>query len=258
MKTITPWLALSFALLCAAGVRAADTNNATIIRGYTDIVAPADQQAYETGVKNFNQCLHQHGFKYTWTAWTHETGDTYSYSYTSEPLSWDSFDAMSPASKACDQAFRESVNPHLKSEASAFVEVMPELSHMPKGMGMTAPFIEVTYFKLKPGHEASEAFAAAAKKIAAAAEKSNWSIDYIMGAVREGGEDAPDFMLISSAKSWGDLGRDPDPTVWKMVENVYGKESGQAIRKSVNDAIQSVSSHVDSYNADLTYTSSGK
>jgi hypothetical protein len=258
MNGITPWLALSFTLLCATGVRAADTNSVTIVRDYTDIVAPADQQAYEAGVKSFNQCLHQHSFKYTWTAWTHETGNTYSYSYTSDPLSWESFDAMSVAGKACDQSLRAAVNPHLKSETSAFVEMMPELSHMPKGMGLTSALIEVTYFKLKPGHDASEAFAAAAKKIAAAAEKSNWPIIYMFGRMREGGEDAPDFILVSPAKSWADLGNDPDPTLWKMVENVYGKESGQAIRKSVNDAIQSVSSHVDSYNADLTYTSAGK
>ncbi|GLQ46044.1 hypothetical protein GCM10007862_10950 [Dyella lipolytica] len=258
MNSITPWLALSFTLLCAAGVQAADTNNATIVRVYTDIVAPADQQAYETGVKSFNQCLHQHGFKYTWTAWTHETGDTYAYSYTSDPLSWESFDAMNVAGKVCDQSLRAAVNPHLKSETSAFVEMMSELSHMPKGMGLSSALIEVTFFKLKPGHEATEAFAAAAKKIAAAAEKSNWTINYMIGKVREGDENSPDFILISPAKSWADLGKDPDPTVWKMVENVYGKESGQAIRKSVNDAMQSVSSHVDSYNADLTYTSPGK
>jgi hypothetical protein len=43
-----------------------------------------------------------------------------------------------------------------------------------------------------------------------------------------------------------------------MVENVYGKESGQALRKSVNDVIQSMSAHVDSYSADLTYTAGSK
>jgi hypothetical protein len=257
MNSITPWIVLSFTLLGAAGVQAADTTGGTIVRDYTDIVAPADQQAYETGVKNFNQCLHQHGFKYTWTAWIHETGNTYAYSYTSDPLAWESFDAMTTAGKACDQSLRTAVNPHLKSETSAFFEVMPESSHMPKNMGMAAPLIEVTYFKLKPGHEAAEAFEAATKKIAAAAEKSNWSINYTFARVREGDEDSPDYVLVSPAKSWAELGKEPEPSVWKMVENVYGKESAQAIRKSVNEALQHVSSHVDSYSADLTYTSTG-
>jgi len=258
MNSTTPWLVLSFALLCATGVQAADTNTSTIVRDNTDIVAPADQQAYEAGVKNFNQCLHQHGFKYTWTAWVHETGDTYSYSYTSDPLPWESFDAMGAAGKACDQSLRAAVNPHLKSETSTFIEMMPDLSHMPNGMMPTSPLIEVTLFRLKPGHESAEAFTAAAKKIAAAAAKSNWTVNYMIGKVREGGDGAPDFILVAPAKSWADLGKDPDPDVWKMVENVYGKESGQAIRKSINDALQNVSQHVDSYSADLTYTSAGK
>ncbi|GLQ91108.1 hypothetical protein [Dyella acidisoli] len=258
MKPITPWLAFSFTLLCATGVQAADTTGPSVIRDYTDIVAPADQQAYETGVKNFNECLHQHGFKYTWKAWIHETGNTYAYSYVSDPLSWESFDAMSVAGKACDQALRTAVNPHLKSETSTFLEVMPELSHMPKGKAPTSAFIEVTYFKLKPGHEASEAFIAGAKKIAAAAEKSNWVVNYMIGAVREGDEGAPDFILVIPAKSWADIGKEPDPSVWKMIENVYGKEAGQAIRKSINDVLQNVSAHVDSYSADLTYTATDK
>jgi hypothetical protein len=259
MKRITLWLAFSFAVLGVTGTKAADTTNSgTIVRDYTDIVSPADQQAYESGVKSFNQCLHQHGFQYTWTAWIHETGDTYSYSYTSDPITWGSFDAMSTAGKACDSVIRSSINPHLKSETSAFIEMMPELSHMPKGIAPTSAFIEVTYFKLKPGHEASDAFVAAAKKVAAAAAKSNWSVNYMFGRVREGDQDSPDFILVVPAESWADVGKDPDPNVWKMVEGVYGKEGGQAIRKSINDATQDVSSHVDSRSADLTYTSSGK
>ena len=185
MNTITPCVALSFVWLCTAGVRAADTSSSTIVRDYTDVVAPADQQAY--------------------------------------------------------------------SETSAFFEIMPAMSHMPKKMPPTSAFIEVTYFKLKPGHEAMDAFMAAAKKIAAAAEKSNWTVNYMIGQVREADEGAPDFILVIPANSWAEVGKDPDPSVWKMVENVYGKEIGQAIRKSVNDAMQNQSTHVDSYSAELTY-----
>lgn len=43
-----------------------------------------------------------------------------------------------------------------------------------------------------------------------------------------------------------------------MVENAYGNEDTAALCKSLNDAVQDVSSHVDSYSADLTYQPSGK
>jgi hypothetical protein len=256
MKKISPWLTVTIAtgLLCTVGAHAQDMGKASVIRDYTDIVAPADQQAYEAGIKSYNQCLAQHGFKYGWVAWTHETGDTYAYSYTTDPLPWEAFDTMHSAGKACDQTLRSNVNPHLKSETSAFYEAMPEISHMGKGEGMTSPLIQVTLFKLKQGHEASEAFIAAAKKIADAANKSNWPFHYRFGRIKLGAEGAPDFILVSPAKSWADLGEGENPTLWKMVESVYGKDDAQALRKSINEAIAEASSHADSYNADLTYT----
>lgn len=255
MKHVTAWLAL--ALLSGAAVQAAEKPATTVVRDYTDIVAPADQQAYETGMRNFNQCLHQHGFKYTWTAWVHETGDTYSYSYTSDPVPWSSFDAMDAANKACEASIRSSVNPHLKSETSAFMQPMAELSHLPAAKDPAPKLIEVTLFTLKPGHDASEAFLANAKKIAAAAAKSNWPYYYQIARIIDAGDGAPDFILVSQSKSWAELGADPNPDVWKMVEGVYGKADAAAIRKAIGESIKDESSHVDSYNAELTYTASG-
>ncbi|MHA6204765.1 hypothetical protein ACXU4B_10100 [Dyella soli] len=258
MKSMTPWLVLALATACAAGTHAAEAAKATVIRDYTDTVAPADQLAYEAGIKRFNECLSQHGFKYTWTAWTHETGDTYTYSYTTDPLPWSGFDAMQAAGKACDGALRSEVNPHLKSEFSAFMETQPDMSHMAKGMGISAPYIEVIYFKLKFGHENREAFTTVVKKIAAAAEKSKWPYYFATASVRGGGGDAPDYVVVLPSKSWADLGMDDNPPLWTMVENAYGKEEAQAMRKSLNDAVQSQASHVDSYNAELSYKASGK
>ncbi|OOG56842.1 hypothetical protein [Rhodanobacter sp. C03] len=258
MKSMKPWMASMAALLCIAGVHAAEMGKTHVIRDYTDTVAPADQQAYEAGVKSYNQCLGQHGFKYAWVALLHETGDTYRYSYISDPSTWETFDAMHTAGKACDQTWRTEVNPHLKSETSAFLEPMPELTYMPGGMPKTSALTEVTYFKLKPGHDASEAFTSVARKIAAAAEKSKWSEHFMIAKVKDGDQGAPDFMVVSFSRSWADFGEDANPTLWKMVENTYGKEDAAALRKSLNDAIQDVSSHVDSYSADLTYQPSGK
>ncbi|GAB3790938.1 hypothetical protein [Dyella agri] len=255
MKSSTVWLALAFALTCN-GAQAAD--DVRVARDFTDMVAPADQQAYEAGTRHFNQCLHQHGFKYNWTAWAHETGDTYSYSYVSDPMPWASFDAMDAAVKACLGVIHSDVNPHLKSEISAFMQAMPELSHLPKDKGPPPPLIEVRYFMLKPGHQAVETFMAAAKKIAAAAAKSNWPHYYQFARMIDAGDDAPDFILVIPDKSWADVGTEPDPDVWKMVENVYGKSDAAAIRQSINDAVAKESSHVDSYNAELSYIASGK
>jgi hypothetical protein len=256
MKHATAWLLSAITLLCTTGVQAAAKDKANMVRDYTDTVAPADQQAYEAGIKSYNQCLGEHGFKYTWTSWAHETGDVYSYSYVSDPLTWASFDAMRDAGKACDPIFRAQVNPHLRGESSVFMRGDPELSNMATDMRTPPSLIEVTFFKLKPGQH--QAFVDAVKKIYVAAGKSKWASRSMLNEVVDGGENAPDFLLVSPGSNWADLGKEADPNVWKMVEGVYGKADADALRKTIRDSIQDSSAHVDSYNAGLSYKAASK
>ena len=256
MKILTLCAASALALSAYTGAFAADTSKANVYRVFNDTVTPAEQDAYEAGVKAYNQCLHDHGFKYTWGAWNHETGNTYTYSYVAGPYAWADFDAMRTAGKACDATWRKQANPHLKSEGSAFMVSKPDMSHMPKDSDKAPPpaMLGVVVFHVKNGHEAHEAFSNAVKKIAAGAEKSNWSGHFETAEVSYGGDGAPDYIVLLPNKNWADVGMEADPSLWKMMENVYGKTEAASIRKSLNDSIKKSSSHIDSYNADLTYT----
>ncbi|MDE2148929.1 MAG: hypothetical protein KGJ55_03640 [Gammaproteobacteria bacterium] len=253
MKRTALRLAPLAAFFCLTGTQAA-TDKANVSRVYDDIVAPADQQAYEAGVKTFNQCLHEHGFKFTWTAWNHETGDTYEYSYVSDGLTWADFDTMHATIGPCAPVWQSAVNPHLKGEGSSFAESMPKLSHMPKGSEPNPKLMAVTLFTLKQGHVADEAFNHAVEALTAAANKSNWPGHYEFVKVRYGGADAPDYILLSDlSKNWADFGTEINPPFWKMVEGIYGKAKTAELRKTLGDTIMRESQHVDSYNADLTY-----
>jgi hypothetical protein len=259
MKCISLCVAALLALAGVASVQAAGTAQPNIMRVYTDSVAPADQLAYEAGVKSFNKCLAEHGSKVTWTAWSHETGDTYQYSYVSEPVTWADFDGMHVQDQPCTAVWQSAANPHMKSETSAFMEVKPEISYTGKDdMGATNRLMGVTLLKLKRGHEAHEDFMAVAKKIAAAAAKTNWSNHYTFVEVMAADRGAPDFIVTGTAKNWADYGKDPDQPMWKMVEGAYGKADAAAMRKSLTGAIEESWSHVDSRNNDLTYTPAGK
>lgn len=236
---------------------AADANKATVYRDYTDTITPASQDAYEAGVKAWNQCLHEHGSKYAWAAWNHETGNVYSYSYVTGPHTWADFDAMKEVGKACDATWRKMANPHLKGETSAFLVLQPDLSHGPAPAGGPQPaFIDVTYVTLKNGHQAHVTFTDVAKKIAAAAAKTNWDGHYSLLQVRGGDDGAPDYIVVSPDKSWAEVGADANPPLWKMVEGAYGKSEADSMRKALNDATEKFSTHIDSFNADLSYTAS--
>ena len=255
MKILASCLVSALALSAVTSTQAAEANNAVANRVFTDTVAPADQQAYEAGVKAFNRCLREHGSKYSWAAWVHETGDVYSYSYVVGPYAWADFDAMREVGKACDATWRTQGNPHLKGEMSAFMVDQPDMSHMPEDWAKQEPpaLISVTYFTLKHGHEANEAFTSAAKKFAAAADKAKWPYYYRVAQVLGAGDGAPDYAIVSPNKSWAEYGMEANPSFWKMIEGVYGKAEADALRKSVNDATDKISEHVDSYSADLSY-----
>ncbi|MGH8213706.1 MAG: hypothetical protein ACREPP_10820 [Rhodanobacteraceae bacterium] len=256
MKTLTACVVTTLSLAAATSTWAADANQMVVSRNYNDTVAPVDQQAYEAGVKAFNECLHKHGSKYTWTALSHETGNVYKYSYVIGPYTWADFDAMGATDKDCDATWRSQGNPHLKDETSSFLVDQPDMSHMPTGWNKQPqpPLMSVTYFTLNPGHEANVAFTTAVKQIAAAAMKAKWPYYYRTLKVEGGDEGSPDYILVFPQKSWADYGMEADPSVWKMLEGVYGKSDADALRKSINDAIKTSSEHIDSYNADLSYT----
>ena len=255
MKILTVCVVAALAVSAVAGAYAADANKAVVNRDWTDSVAPAHQDAYEAGQKAFNQCLREHGVKYNMLAYTHETGNTYKYSYVTGPYTWADFDAADAAIKPCIATWRAQGNPHLDSETGAFMVDQPDMSHLPAGWATQPPppILHVIYFTLKPGHDADMAFTDAVKKIAAAAAKTKWPYYFRMLQMRGGDEGSPDYLLVIANKSWAEAGAQPNPSVWKMVENAYGKADADAMRKSLNDATARSSDHFDRYNADLSY-----
>jgi hypothetical protein len=217
-------------------------------------VAPAQQAAYEAGVKNFNQCLSQHGFKFAVPALEHVTGNTYVYSYVVMLPNWAGLDTNHAMSTVCDSAFTSDVNPYLLSETAAVTTVMPGFSHYPNDMAPMTALTEVISFTLKPGMAAYNAFTNGVKAIYTAEAKSNWPYYSELDEMNYAGPGAPDFQLIIPAKSWAEIGTPESPSVWKMLANVYGQRKADAIHKSIGDAIASSESHVDRYDPSLSYT----
>ncbi|MGH9434448.1 MAG: hypothetical protein ACRD06_00450, partial [Terriglobia bacterium] len=243
------------ALLCAGGVQAATMSQPSMMSfDVEDTVAPAQQQAYEAGVKSYIQCMSQHGFKYAAMALEHVTGNTYMYSYVISLPNWAALDTMHATGGVCDSVGMSNINPHLMSETSSISTVMPGFSHYPKNMGPMPPLADVISFTLKPGMAAYNAFTTGVKEIYAAEIKSNWPYYSEMDEMNYAGPGAPDFQLIMPAQSWAEIGTPASPPWTTVLENVYGKQKADAIRKSLDDAIASTEEHVDRYDPDLSYT----
>jgi hypothetical protein len=253
MKKFSALAATAAALMCAGGVQAAGTTPTSLSFDIEDTVAPAQQAAYEAGVKNYNQCLSQHGVKFAVPALEHVTGNTYVYSYVVILPNWAGLDANHAMARVCDSAFESDINPHLLSETAAITTVMPGFSHYPNNVAPITPLTEVVSFTLKPGMAAYNAFTKGVKAIYAAEAKSNWPHYSELDAMNYAGPGAPDFQLIIPAHSWAEIGTPESPSVWKMLANVYGQRKADEIRKSIDDAIASTEEHVDRYDRSLSY-----
>lgn len=261
MNRNAPWMAgMAIALfVCAtqaSDMTAASTKN--VMRVYTDSVAPADQAAYEAGHKAFNKCLGEHGVQFGWTAWLHDTGDIDTYSYTSDPMTWADFDTMEKQSKACYAVLRTQASPYLKSASSAFLVQRPDLSRPGADMDKPGALMTVVSFTLKPGHKNYVAFQDAVKKIQAAETKAKWPYYSRFAEVRYGGQGASSYIVYYYSKNWADAGAETKPSMWKVVENAYGKTGSEAIRARLDDALQSSEVHIDTYSADMSYIPAGR
>lgn len=256
MKVLTVCVMAALAAGTVGSALAADSSKAVVWRDFTDTVTPANQQAYEAGLKAYNQCLAEHHVKFSEPTVTHETGNDYVYSTDIGPLAWADLDTLDAEAKACDATWRAQTNPHLKGETSAFMVLQPDMSNLPAGWQTKAapPILHVIDYTLKPGHDAGMAFTDAVKKIAAAAVKAKWPYYWMTAQIDGGGDGAPDYILVIRSKNWADVGTEPNPALWKMVAGVYGQANADAIRKSLSDSIAKASDHYDRYNADLSYT----
>ena len=256
MKVLTVCVVAALAASAVGSAFAADSDKAVVWRDYTDTVAPAQQQAYEAGVKAYNDCLREHHVKFSEPTVTHETGNDYMYSTDVGPITWADVDTLQEQAKPCDATWRAQTNPHLKGETSAFMVLQPDMSNLPAGWRTQTPppILHVYDYTLKPGHDASMAFTDAVKKITAAAVKTKWAYYWSTMQIEGGGDGAPDYILVIRSKNWADVGTAPNPALWKMVANAYGQTDADAIRKQLNDAIAKAPDHFDKYNADLSYT----
>lgn len=256
MKGLTACVLAALAVSSIASAHAADAGTTLVTIEYTDTVAPAGMHVYEAGIEAYVRCLREHHVTFNEYAFTRATGrNTYQISFEREPMTWAQRDGLGGESRPCKPIFNTQVDPHLQSESAAVLMEQPTMSHLASSAKHPAPpqVLHVFNYTLKSGPAAHAAFANAMKKIAAAAAKTKWPYYWDMVAVEGGGEGAPDYQLVIGGEDWADAGAEPDLSLWKMVANAFGQPEADAIRKSLDGAIEKISDHFDRYSAELSY-----
>ncbi|HEX3844348.1 MAG TPA: hypothetical protein VHV80_08305 [Steroidobacteraceae bacterium] len=237
-------LAASLGLAHAAGP-------AAVSRVFIVVVPPAQDQAFNQGIKDWNKCLHDHGSTQTALAYSAVTGDLDRYLFVEEHSSWADMDNHDPAGKACGPIFVSEVLPHAGQAFSEISVLNPKATYMPGGDPDPAPMLWVNAYRIKVGQ--AEAFGEVMAKFAAAAAKTHWQGHFAGYDVEGAGEGGLDFALVWPNKNWADIGQDPTPSIKDMMDSVYGKAASRAMHAKYAAAIDAQWADTWSFEKDLSY-----
>ncbi len=239
------------ALLLAAALGLAQAAAAgTVTRVFVVEVPPAQDHAFNEGVKSWEQCLRDHGVKHATYAYDAATGDTDRYLFLAQYSDWGGMDAHDPAGKACSALFDAAVLPHFSQSASEVAELNAKATYTPGGEADPTPIMWVDYYRIKPGQ--GESFRDALAKFAAAAAKAHWQGHFSGWDIDGSGHGGEDFVLVWPNKSWADVGTEPSPSAKKLMDSTYGKAAAADNYRKLVAAIADEWSDAWSYDKDLS------
>jgi hypothetical protein len=242
---------LGVVLAAALGVAQA-AGPPAVTRVYVIEVPPAQDHAFNEGMKSWVKCLHDQGSKQGFVAYDSETGSLGRYLFLLGHDAWAGMDVHDPADKACGPTFQTEVLPHFTQGYSEIAELNSKDSYMPTGGDDPPPIQWVDVFRIKPGQ--TDAFHEAVGKFAAAAAKTHWMGHFAGYDIDGSGQGGEDFVLVWPNKNWADAGQEPKPSIKDLMESVYGKAAAHANRQKFLGAIAERWSDAWSFDKDLSYT----
>ena len=240
------------ALLLAAAAGLAQAGPPSVARVFVVEVSPAQDHAFNDGIKGWEKCLREHGARRETEAYDAESGGLGRYLFIDHFSAWADMDHHDPAAKACGLLFRTAVMPYMTGLSSAISQLNAKDTYVAAGDSGPVPILWVDSYRLRPGQ--ADSFHDALAKVAAAAAKAHWD-EHFAGFDNFGaGQGGPDFVLVGANKSWADVGQDPSPSLKQLMQQTYGKSAAEANHRKFEAAIAEEWSDAWSYDKSLSYT----
>ncbi len=223
---------------------------APVTRVFVVEVPPAQDHAFNQGMKSYEKCLRQHGDTRTRYAYDSETGDLTRYLFLDSYSAWGGMDDHDPARKACHALFGSAVVPHVSHAFSEVAELNAKDTYMPGGDADPAPIMWVEAYRLKPGH--GDDFRNALGMLASAAAKAHWDGHFQGWDINGAGQGGEDFVLVWPNRSWAEVGQEPHPSTKDLMNSTYGNAAASANHQKYLEAIAESWSDAWSYDKDLS------
>ena len=241
---------LVLALLGAVTV-SAQTGPASIAAVETQTPKPGMTQQYEQGRKQ----------KADWHKQQKDPQPLYIYEILTGPQTgsyyvgrfdqhWADMDKPAIPDQSDTDEFNKVIGGYVQSVTAGYYEFLPKLSNRDTS-STTAKYYELATFHIR--RDKITEFRAALGRIAEAAKKSQWPVQYEFYELRFGG-DAGTFVLSEPHANWADFEEKPDvKPLRRLLEDSFGPAEADAIYGRLIGAIHSEDVEIIQFRADLSY-----
>jgi hypothetical protein len=163
---------------------------------------------------------------------------------------WADFDKPSVPEQADIDQYNKVIAASVQSLIIQYYEFLPKVS----SPGNTKPgdkYSEIFTYHVRAGKDTE--FNSALSRANEAIQKTKWPTSYLWLALANGGAGGT-YVLIIPHNSWADFESKPDMKPFRqMLLDAFGQEEADSITKRFDSSIESVTSEIDKFRADLSY-----
>ena len=197
------------------------------------------------GVSKWKDCYVENKGTNQWNFWSRVQGEGSVYGLTGWMSNWAEMDKEDPASEKCYMTAVNFIIPHVEKTEYNIAGTIPDWSK--KTMASDTKLVWVTYFRVKNGTDFSEIV----KDVSGTVRATEGDARGQWYSFAGGGEQSPDYMVVSSFSSYAELDKDQDGP-FKVYENVHGKKKSDALREKWRNAVDNSWSYIWSLNEKLS------
>ena len=236
--------------VCASVAAGAQQTQNTVLEAHRVTPKAGMRAQLEAGRAKHMAWHKQQGDTWTWHVWEVTTGpETGSYIVVSPDHQWQDFDAWTAKMGKGDTA-DAAVNlaPYQASSSTSYWVMLADASRPPAPGGQLVMGTFTTY-RIKPGK--SDQFRQALRTLKGALEKANYPRRSIWYSLANGGPTGTYGVFVPRA-SMAEMAL-TEPSMRNVVETALGRTAGEAALDAFSDAVESGSSEMLEFRADLSY-----
>jgi hypothetical protein len=163
---------------------------------------------------------------------------------------WADFDKPSVPEQADIDQYNKLIGTSVQSLITQYYEFLPKFSS-PGNTKPTDKYSEIFVYRVRPGKDSE--FNSAVSRANEAIQKTKWPTSYLWLALANGGR-VGTYVLVIPHNSWADLEEKPDMKPFRqMLTDAFGPEEADSLMKRFDSSVDSITSEIDKFRADLSY-----